>query len=243
MLFSLDHIFFVAEYPEPSVHRHFAKHIIFSAESLLRCTVNEEIFDCKGVIIQSNAAHTVKSKDAKMFVFLVDETCNLAKEIDRLYLHGQSYCMIDEFICDAVIAILTAKGLTLETDIETLNMLGLQNGGAREYDDRIQIVIDEISSDVLYTLDVKSLARHTCLSESRLSHLFREQVGITLSGYLVLVKMARAYQHLSDGADITSAAMNAGFSSSAHFAAVVKKNFGISTREVTKHTNPLSSLR
>ena len=237
MLFSLDHISFIAEYPEPSIHSHFAKHIIFSMEEPLQCIVENAEFECSGLIIQSGATHTVKNVNSKMFVILVDETCNLAKDIDSKYLNGCDYCILDGDVCKEVLTVLSANYSTSDTDKELLNILKLQNNGAKEYDSRIHQVLNELSVGSLCEVDVKLLARHACLSESRLSHLFREQVGISLSGYLVLAKMARAYQSISNGTDITSAALNAGFSSSSHFAATAKKNFGISTSEVTKHTN------
>ncbi len=70
------------------------------------------------------------------------------------------------------------------------------------------------------------------LSESRLSHLFRKQVGISIASYIMFSKLIKAYKYMLLGENITQAAIHSGFSSSSHFATVNKKLFGISTKEL-----------
>ncbi|NQX46577.1 helix-turn-helix transcriptional regulator [Paenibacillus tritici] len=54
------------------------------------------------------------------------------------------------------------------------------------------------------------------LSNSRLSHLFKENTGISLSGYMVLHKLQKATYLIFEGLSITDAAMAAGFDSPSH---------------------------
>jgi AraC-like DNA-binding protein len=54
------------------------------------------------------------------------------------------------------------------------------------------------------------------LSESRLQHLFRDQVGVPIRRYLLWHRYLTALSLLADGASVTRAAHAAGFAGSAH---------------------------
>ena len=228
MQFSFDHIFFNATYRTPDVHSHFAKHIIFARQGELECFVDGNKFNCRGVVIQSNVSHTVNVQSTLMTVYLFDETCNRSKQIDDIYLHGKKYAVITDELCNAVCKVLNES----DADEKVLKMLELDSCGAANYDERIADVLSFIeNSETLETGIMDKLCGVACLSESRLSHLFKEQVGISVAGYLLLTKLAKTYGYLSNGANITDAAIKAGFASSSHFAAVNKKHFGISASD------------
>ena len=75
---------------------------------------------------------------------------------------------------------------------------------------------------------MERLCETACLSQSRLSHLFRAETGNTLAGFLAFMKMRRAFEYAERGMNLTDAAMYAGFDSSSHLAATCKRMFGIS---------------
>jgi AraC-like DNA-binding protein len=56
------------------------------------------------------------------------------------------------------------------------------------------------------------------LSESRLQHLFRDQVGVPIRRYLLWHRYLTALSLLADGATVTRAAHAADFADSAHLA-------------------------
>ena len=72
------------------------------------------------------------------------------------------------------------------------------------------------------------------LSKSRVSHIFKENIGISIKRYLVLEKMKKCYEYFKTTGSITNASINAGFYSSSHFATTCKKMFGISFSELEK---------
>ena len=63
---------------------------------------------------------------------------------------------------------------------------------------------------------VEDLTRIAHLSESRLQHLFRDQVGVPIRRYLLWHRYLTALSLLADGASVTRAAHAAGFADSAH---------------------------
>lgn len=231
MQYFYDHIFFKAYYPSPSMHKHFAKHMIFAPEGMLECKVCGDEFKCKGVIIQSNILHTVDICKMPMLVYLFDETCNRAKMLDDLYLSNKPYAILNDDICQRVIK--AEKTFKTNVDSKILKICCLHKGGAIKYDERIKNVLNIINDkETLNAGIMGELCSRVFLSESRLSHLFRDQVGTSLAGYIMFSKLSKAYNYMMSGENITQAAIHAGFSSSSHFAAVNKKLFGLSVKEI-----------
>lgn len=85
-----------------------------------------------------------------------------------------------------------------------------------------------------YDHTIENFAKSVCLSSSRLSHLFRKQIGIPLKSYLLFHQLEKAFEALLNGTNVSGAAMLAGFDSPSHFAATVKKWMGISAHASIK---------
>ncbi|TFL16559.1 AraC family transcriptional regulator [Jannaschia formosa] len=70
-------------------------------------------------------------------------------------------------------------------------------------------------------------ARIACLSPSRFSHLFVEQVGLPFRTFLLWRRLMRAVAQVSRGDSLTAAAHQAGFADSAHFSRTFHRMFGL----------------
>ena len=83
----------------------------------------------------------------------------------------------------------------------------------------------------------KEVADAVFLSEGRFSHLFREQVGMTFAAFLIYQRILNVYANVIRGKTVTEAAIEAGFSSSTHFADVNRRVFGISISNISRDLN------
>ena len=81
---------------------------------------------------------------------------------------------------------------------------------------------------------IDKIASEYGLSESRLSHAFKESAGISLKGYLTIAQLKYAYKLVTEGESKTHAALEAGFASPAHLAYICKTQMGISITDVFK---------
>lgn len=106
---------------------------------------------------------------------------------------------------------------------------GLQTVGDSRIREAYAYIDDHIGSD----MTVASIAGHFCMSESRFSHLFRKEAGMSVANYLVFRKLYFTYLGLMKGKNITTAALDAGFSDPSHFAATNKRMFGLSPTAVS----------
>ena len=70
------------------------------------------------------------------------------------------------------------------------------------------------------------------LSESRLRHLVREQLGVPLVRVRWWFQMKRAATVLRAGGDLSHAAHHAGFSDSAHFTRTFRRMFGFAPSQL-----------
>lgn len=77
-------------------------------------------------------------------------------------------------------------------------------------------------------------AEVACLSESRLAHLFRAELGLPLRPYVLWLRLMRAVELASQGHSLTDAAHGAGFADGAHFSRVWRRMFGIAPSDFTR---------
>lgn len=89
------------------------------------------------------------------------------------------------------------------------------------------------------SLPLPELARRVNMSASRLSHLFSEQVGLTISAHRNELRLRRFERRLRAGGcrNLTAAAFEAGFGSYAQFARVLRASTGQTPRELLDGTS------
>ena len=104
----------------------------------------------------------------------------------------------------------------------------------KQLDERITEFLSMLENCSCTDHSIDHFAEELHLSSSRLSHLFSEQVGITLKDYLLLHQLERVFQDILSGRKITDAAMDAGFDSPSHFASTVKRLMGLPARSTIK---------
>ena len=74
---------------------------------------------------------------------------------------------------------------------------------------------------------IESLSARVHLSPSRFAHLFKKVVGVPVRRYVLWLKMRRALDLAIAGDSLTTAALSAGFSDSAHLSRSVRAMMGI----------------
>lgn len=233
-VFGYDHIMMRAEYRTPDPHSHLAVHFIAGLNGPVHCVVSGDSFDADAVFIASDVVHTAYAETGDMLVFLFDTAGSIAEEAQKQYLCGRPYFCGDKETVEKLREI-WKNNPPAQADSLITQLLGLDTVGNTLRDERISQVLeylrslDEVPEDITAQLCAK-----VCLSPSRLSHLFKENVGISLHRYLAMDKMRKGYIHFQKYGNITEASMRAGFDSPSHFAATCKRMFGISFSEFVK---------
>lgn len=233
-VFGYDHIMMRAEYRTPDPHSHLAVHFIAGLDGPVHCVVSGDSFDADAVFIASDVVHTAYAETGDMLVFLFDTAGSIAEEAQKQYLCGRPYFCGDKETVEKLREI-WKNNPPAQADSLITQLLGIDTVGNTLRDERISQVLeylrslDEVPEDITAQLCAK-----VCLSPSRLSHLFKENVGISLHRYLAMDKMRKGYIHFQKYGNITEASLRAGFDSPSHFAATCKRMFGISFSEFVK---------
>lgn len=226
------HLLLKTGYGNPEMHSHSASHIIIGLEGNMKVNVNGESTVCGGALLPSGIRHTVDGFGRPLLVFMFDITSKVSERItDFKSLNAQEA----ERIVSAWRSWESEKTVEGYEDFwaEVMAALEISEAGSRVSDERIAAAMRYVKKHLQDDIKLKDAVETAYLSESRFSHLFREETGISFSGYLVMQKVFCAYMRIAEGMSITEASVAAGFSTPSHFATVNKKMFGISARDLS----------
>lgn len=101
-------------------------------------------------------------------------------------------------------------------------------------DKRISAVLDYIAATHGVACNGASLAKLVHLSASRLTHLFRQQMGMSLSRYLLWSRMVDAVSIVAEGENMTTAAHASGFADLAHMSRTFRSMMGVAPSELQR---------
>lgn len=76
-------------------------------------------------------------------------------------------------------------------------------------------------------VDLARLSREAGLSPRQMRHVFARDVGLPMRAYLRWKRLRRAIAAVKDGANLSGAAVSAGFADGAHLTRVCREHFGI----------------
>jgi AraC-like DNA-binding protein len=93
-------------------------------------------------------------------------------------------------------------------------------------DERIIRATDYVRAHLGGSITLDDVAAHVFLSPGRFRHLFAEQTGMGLRPYVLLRRFILAWDLLTKGESISTAAHRAGFADAAHFTRTSNQMFG-----------------
>lgn len=225
-----DKITIITDQIEAVEHKHCAMQFFFCLEKRLDICVSGQKLKCKCIVVNQNVTHSFSAEKHLHISIIIEPTSDLGKQLSKK-INGNTHYIIDNKNLTGV----EYYGYRLMDNSNTENYnifvqasydyLGISLKSAK-YDDRINEVLHYIEHCDYSAHSISSFAYKISLSTSRLSHLFREQVGIPLKSYIQLHQLQKAFLSLLNGKSITEAAMLANFDTPSHFAAVTKRMMG-----------------
>ena len=224
-----DNIAFISNQVKATEHSHCVLQVFLSLDEPLQVIVENKRIIGKCIIVNKNARHIFSCSNKLRLSVLIEPSSSFAKELMKK-ING------NYLICDNGIERIQNKAAALlDTDDkqQCLNFIqdfadyfGVKRN-SKVLDERIAELLNILKNCDCYDHTIENFANSVCLSSSRLSHLFREQIGVPLKSYILFHQLEKAFTALLTGTSITAAAMLAGFDSPSHFAATVKKWMGM----------------
>lgn len=204
-------------------HQHLAHQITVSLDNQLLALSIEGVGLEKSIVsISPLVKHEFKNIHCRNMRILIDDE---ASKRESLILNCEQF--ESEF-----------KKLNFENKDEItalLKVIGFFRD--QNIDLRIKSVVSLIKEELhLDTLRISELAKQVNLSESRLLHLFKDEMGVPFRKYVLWQKVKRASALFESGKNLTTIAHEAGFSDSAHLSNFFKSTFGISPSSILSHS-------
>jgi AraC-like DNA-binding protein len=97
----------------------------------------------------------------------------------------------------------------------------------RKIDERVLQCIRLIRNSEVGTVQLQRMSDEVFLSPSRLSHLFKEETGLTFRQFVLHCKLIKSLQAMHSQQNLIEASLIGGFSDQPHFTKTFKKSFGI----------------
>lgn len=226
-----DKISIITDQMEAVEHKHWAMQLFLSMDKDLRLRVSGKQISCKCVIVNQNVNHSFSTDQQIHLSVIIMPATNISEQLKRV-MDGREYYILDDSDVMEMQKLVSELIYSAENNIYYHyvgvfhRFLGIGQQEKR-YDDRIEEVLRDIECCDCGIHRISAFADKVSISPDRLSHLFREQVGMPLKSYIQLHQMQKAFRALCDGRSITEAAMQAGFDTPSHFAAVTKRMMGI----------------
>lgn len=208
---------------EAEWHAHPAMEVILTSGNNLQLETDDQSYEGLAfAIIDANVRHKVYSNHAVQLWMIEGSTASL----QALYTSQQ---------------LLLEKGVYARKGRASLNDLPGQISRLQEsqeliynLDPRVRRCLDHFKTkEISYPDMMRSLQAETHLSESRLSHLFKKEMGLSLKKYLVWSRLRETIQYvLSEETSLYEAGLKSGFFDQAHLSRAFKQMLGLSPSKV-----------
>jgi AraC-like DNA-binding protein len=237
-----DRVLYLGDSLDPQMHSHHAVQCCIALGGTLRVQGPdvEEWQSCQTAVIAANVPHRITNLGGPVCLLYLEKTSNSIRSImDYRRVAGESTrpaaplvspTPASTTLCEAAIKAM-AKDVGQDYADELLRTcLDVFHGQISEpqpLDPRIALLLNNVHTQPGRLFTGQELADIVCLSQSRMQHLFKQQMGIPIRRYLLWARLRRVMELAIGGQSLTAASHDSGFSDSAHFTRTFHAMFGI----------------
>jgi AraC family transcriptional regulator len=203
-------------------HAHHAIQIVIALDGCIAIAGSDgEWREARGIVVRPDAGHSFDCNGAFGVMVFVDPESGEGAWLSTSL--RQDITVVPDTRLDAIVPELRTFAEQPDESVDLAALVrrcvhGLRPGLAptRRLDSRVTTVLDAIraSDDLRMSLD--QAADKACLSSTRFAHLFRDQVGLPFSRYMLWRKLTRAMVAIASEGTIAAAAHAADFADAAH---------------------------
>ena len=215
-----------------ALHRHFTASIVFAlAEPFSFRAERQRWRTLRGVAVAPNIYQQMDSIGRRVAILQVDPETEAYARMARLFAERGPVVELAGAVVDRLVA---AAGDAERPDLDaaalwarTLDEVAGPWQHAATIDPRVAQVQDLIKRSFPSAPAVAEVAAAVGLSASRLIHLWKDEVGISLRRYVLWLRLRHVIARITIGDSLTDAAHDAGFADSAHLSRTFSSMFGL----------------
>lgn len=188
----------------------------------------------QAVLIGPNVPRTIDAIDAGFYSLTLDPAHPACRHLRDVVLGGRDCLDLAQRLDDTAIARVreTIEGETgcehsRATADGLLERLCPGVSAAAPVEPRVSRVAAWLRAQVPSRADMQQLGELVHLSAGRLTHLFTQELGVSIRTYLRWVKMSRAIELLGRERTIAEVAATIGFADAAHFCRVLRSYYAV----------------
>ncbi len=195
----------------------------------------------KSAIIKDGSLHQLDSNGGIQLFIYLDKDSDYAKSLSAKFLKHQSINSLDVPSLNKLCTDFFKRLLVVDDCnalyhgcINLLNHL-VDVKPTIAIDVRVEKAIKFIAENQVRKFKVKLVADHVCLSESRLRHLFKTQVGQPIQNFMLWMKVVASLNLVLKGKPVSNSAYDAGFWDSSHMIRSYHELLGASPSAIKKY--------
>lgn len=214
-------------------HAHHAIQIVIALDGRVAIAGSDNVWsECRGLIVRADAEHSFDCNGALGVMVFVDPESREGRWLGASL--RRDITTMTEARVEVAVAALRPLMESSDEDVDVVTAIrsgvnGLKPGPApaRRLDPRVATVIEAIRASDDLRISLETAAAMAFLSAGRFAHLFKDQVGLPFSRYLLWRKLARAMVAIASERTIAAAAHAADFSDAAHLTRTFYQMFGM----------------
>jgi AraC-like DNA-binding protein len=214
-------------------HRHHCVQLVMAMHGtlLIRGNSNDRWIKCGAALVRPDATHEVDARNTRVLIGFVDSESELGAALGER-IEGGISC-----ISETQVARFRAALGRVPTEARVERWVRTQLLRRRRpvrIHPGVRLVLKHLREKLGISDDfsLKALAGICGLSPSRFMHVFTESMGTPLRPYVLWLRLQRACCDLMEGASITAAAHNAGFSDAAHLTRTFRRMLGMTPTDL-----------
>ena len=239
---------FLGQAADASLHESPAIKVCVALEQsfALRTHDDDTFTNYQSAIIAPGQPHAIDGRHNQMVMLLLAPETKLAQPLAPIFSkHGITRLSTEAVTKIRAIFADFDERLAVN-DVENIcqqMVAAIDNGESLPIDSRVAQSIEWIRSSRDEGISIHEIAAGVELSESRFSHLFTENVRISVRRYLLWLRLRDAMHLFAKGDSLTEVAHEAGFSDSAHLTRTFRSLLGIAPSALTKESTIISFLK
>lgn len=219
---------YIGPIPENKKHRQVAASCVLSLEGSLTIEMEDKILEGRAHFIPSGKRHALRPYGQRVALIFFDPQALIAREAEGVF--GSDGATETLLASVRRLDSLSASELChLPEVLRTIPCTIEQRPLTEIYGNvKIAAVVKKMMSIANERYSLLDLAEIAGCSESRLSHIFTDEIGVPLRTLRSWLRLKVVAVHMSHRVPTTEAALRAGFFDQAHFSNTFRKIFGLS---------------
>lgn len=208
--------------PANKAHRHVSASLLLGLDGTFELEVEGQRRRARAAVVAPDVPQALNPGGTAMLVAQLDPDSDAWRRLAGM-LGDQS--SVDLPLSDELAAALAGSRDCSDLSGNLDRLLNATGVPPLPLDARVADLCNHLRDTLPEKLDATALAQRVGLSASRLTHLFREQTGVTLRRFLLYLKITRAVARWEPGMTLSTLAAEAGFYDQPHLVRTARDMF------------------